>query len=246
MHDHFKGKSALEHLADARVRTAKETGACHGIEAPGHLMAGADAAKETALITTIVWLVLESFPATEGMRMLMLCLGFIGWLVWKIGRSALLAWGRLDKLHRVIAEEKKEIDTNREQEREELTEMYRARGFSGKLLDDVIDVLMADDNRLLEVMLDEELGLRLESFEHPLKQAFGCGVGVFGAAILLWIGLLLGHTIGLVIAGLVVIYAASWMSSKLERNARIPAIVWNMAIFVLGTGSTWFLTRILR
>ncbi len=32
---------------------------------------------------------------------------------------------------------------------------------------------MADDNRLLRVMLEEELGLTLEAYEHPLKQAFG-------------------------------------------------------------------------
>ena len=63
--------------------------------------------------------------------------------------------------------------------------------FSGKLLDEVIDVLMADDNRLLQVMLEEELGLSLETYEHPLKQAAGAFFGVIGAATLLGLGLFL-------------------------------------------------------
>ena len=59
--------------------------------------------------------------------------------------------------------------------------MYEQKGLSGDLLDQVIEVLMADDNRLLRVMLEEELGLTLESYEHPLKQAAGAGLGVLSA-----------------------------------------------------------------
>ncbi len=242
-HNHFKGKSALEHLKDARVRTAQETGDSHGVEAPGHLLAGSDAAKETALITTLVWLVLTLFEVAPHQRMLMLALGFLGWIIWKVGRSALLAWARLGKLHRVIGEEKREIETNREQEREELTEMYAARGFSGKQLEDVIDVLMADDNRLLQVMLEEELGLSLESYVHPLKQAFGCAIGVVGASILLWISLAIFGTYGLLCTGLFVVIIAAYITAKLDRNPPLPEIVWNLAVYALSSGATLFLTR---
>jgi len=242
-HDHFKGKSALEHLKDARVRTAQETGASHGVEAPGHLLSGSDAAKETALITTLVWLVLTFFEVPANHRMLMLALGLLGWIIWKVGRSALLAWARLGKLHRVISEEKREIEVNREQEREELTEMYEARGFSGKLLEDVIDVLMADDNRLLQVMLEEELGLSLESYVHPLKQAFGCFIGVVASSILLWISLALFSTLGLIIMGLLVVIVAAWITARLDRNAPLPEIIWNLAIYTISSGATLFLTR---
>lgn len=242
-HDHFQGKSPLEHLKDARVRTAQETGEAHGVEAPGHLLSGSDAAKETALITTLVWLVLTLFEVPAGHRMLMLALGFLGWTIWKVGRSALLAWARLGKLHRVISEEKREIEVNREQEREELTEMYEARGFKGKLLEDVIDVLMADDNRLLQVMLEEELGLSLESYVHPLKQAFGCAIGVIGASILLWISLALFSTTGLIIMGLTIVIVAAWITARLDRNAPLPEIIWNLAIYAISSGATLFLTR---
>ena len=58
-------------------------------------------------------------------------------------------------------EERFEIAHHRGQEKEELTELYALKGFKGELLDQVINVLMADDNRLLSVMLEEELGLEL-------------------------------------------------------------------------------------
>jgi hypothetical protein len=104
---------------------------------------------------------------------LMLSLFSFGWAVWKTGRSALLGWGRMERLHRLIEEERWEIQHHRAQERRELGEMYRAKGFDGKLLEEVLDVLMSDDNRLLKVMLEEELGLTLEAYEHPLRQAIG-------------------------------------------------------------------------
>ncbi len=92
-----------------------------------------------------------------------------------MGRSAWLGWSRLERLHRILAQEKWEIEHNREQEREELGVLYAAKGFEGKLLEDVLDVLMADGDRLLKVMVEEELGLTLESQVHPLKQGLGAG-----------------------------------------------------------------------
>ena len=78
---------------------------------------------------------------------------------------------------RLLEEEKWEIEHNRNQEKVELKVLYRAKGFEGKLLDDVVDVLMADDKRALHIMLKEELGMTLEAYEHPLKQSLGALLG---------------------------------------------------------------------
>ena len=94
----------------------------------------------------------------------------------------LLGWARLERLHRIVEEERYEIENHRQQEREELKELYRAKGFQGKLLDEVVDVLMADGERLLKVMVEEELGLSLQSQEHPLKQGAGSALGAFVAS----------------------------------------------------------------
>src|SRR3990167_5148375 len=167
MHQHFKKKNPLEHVIEARKKGRLASSETHGMELPGHVAAASDAAKETTLILLILWALLG---IEDHWFMVTL---IAGWLIWKVGRSAILGWARLERLHRVIEEERYEIEHHRPQEKEELRALYQAKGFSGKLLNEVVDVLMADDNRLLQVMLEEELGLHLESYEYSLKQSAG-------------------------------------------------------------------------
>jgi len=181
---HFEGKEPLEHVIEARKKGKMASAEVHGTELPGHISAFADAAKETAVILLILWVLLaDKIP-------LMMLVIVSGWLVWKVGRSAILGWSRLERLHRVIEEERWEIEHHRSTEKEELKALYEAKGFTGKLLDEAVEVLMADDNRLLQVMLEEELGLSLESYEHPLKQASGAFIGVVASALIFFLGLL--------------------------------------------------------
>src|SRR5262249_44443752 len=144
---------------------------------------GADAARETCLALALLWLF--------GLHWAALLIFSGAWLIWKTGRSAWLGWSRIERLHRIVAQEKWEIEHHRQQEREELGALYAAKGFEGKLLEDVLDVLMADNDRLLRVMVEEELGLSLHSQEHPLKQATGAFLGVLAGSILTLLGLLI-------------------------------------------------------
>ncbi|MBI2809614.1 MAG: VIT1/CCC1 transporter family protein, partial [Candidatus Melainabacteria bacterium] len=169
--EHFRGKTVPDHLKEARARGALASAEIHGTEMPGHFAAGADTAKETAFALLFLWVIFSHYLAPE-LTFLFLVLFCAGWTIWKTARSALLGWARMERMHRVIEEERWEIEHHRTQERQELTEMYHAKGLEGKLLEEVIEVLMSDDNRLLRVMLEEELGLTLEIYEHPLKQAF--------------------------------------------------------------------------
>lgn len=228
--DHFKGKEALEHVIEARLRGRAASAEIHGTEMPGHYSAAADAAKETAFVFLILWSLGVSFPFFAFV---------LGWLFWKGGRSAFLGWSRLERLHRLIEEERWEIEHHRAQEKEELRALYAAKGFSGKLLDEAVDVLMADDNRLLQVMLEEELGLNLESYEHPLKQATGAMVGALGASAFF---LLPPWTTPLSSALIIAISAG--LFAKLERNKPLPAIVWNLALAALAAGAAHLIAQI--
>ena len=138
---HFKGKQVLEHLKEARKKGAYVASEIHGTELPGHFSAGVDSSKETAVILLFLWILL--FPFNLPMLPL-LGLFSLGWLIWKTGRSALLGWARLERLHRVIEEERYEIEHHRDQERQELKELYSAKGFEGKLLDDAVEVMEED------------------------------------------------------------------------------------------------------
>lgn len=233
--DHFEGKSVLEHLKAARAKGAMAAAEIHGTEMPGHLAAGADAARDTAVSLLLLWILFPSQP-------LLYFLFAAGLFLWKAGRSALLGWARLERLHRVIEEERWEIEHEREQEREELAAMYQAKGLTGKLLDEVVTVMMADDNRLLHIMLEEEMGLALEVYEHPLKQSLGAGIGVIFASALFAGGYflfspLIGTALTVTIAALLV--------AKLERNRRIEAVIWNLSVVAFVVGSVYFLKRLL-
>jgi vacuolar iron transporter family protein len=235
---HFESKTPLKHVTEKQAEGIISSTEIHGAEMPGYLSAGADAARETAVFTLLLWTLLNPplFPA--------LAIACAGWIIWKTGRSAWLGWSRLERLHRLLQEEKWEIEHNRHQEKEELKVLYAAKGFEGKLLDEVVDVLMADDERALHVMLREELGLALEAYEHPLKQALGALTGAAGAALLCLLGWYLEPFWGIILAAFATVGVAAFFSAKWEHNRLIDAVVWNLGIAALAFGSVYFLRRV--
>ena len=242
---HFKGKEALEHVIDARIKGRAASAEVHGTELPGHYSAAADAAKETALILLVLWTLFSEigFPQEE---VHWISLAFIiGWLFWKVGRSAILGWSRLERLHRLIEEERWEIEHHRSQEKEELKALYAVKGFKGKLLDEAVEILMADDNRLLQVMREEELGLSLESYEHPLQQAAGALVGVVGASLIMSLGLFFLPWWGTLLCSAIVIALSAGTSAQLEKNQPLPSIIWNLAVAALAAGVAYFAAQII-
>ncbi|HAZ15148.1 MAG: hypothetical protein A2Y28_05440 [Chlamydiae bacterium GWC2_50_10] len=243
--NHFNGKRVSDHLKEARLRAAQASEEIHGTEMSGHLAAAADSAKNSSLSLFLLWIILKQAGLSFPQLFLLLALFSCGSVIWMVGRSANLGWARLERLHRLIEQERWEIEHHRQTEREELVEMYRSKGFTGKLLEEVVSVLMADDNRLLQVMVEEELGLNLEAYEHPLKQGFGAAVGALFATGFSLFGYLIHPPLGLpLMAGAVFIFAAS-LSAKAERNRLIQAIIWNVSVGIFAIGAAYFLSQIL-
>lgn len=242
---HFKGKDPLEHVVEAQAEGIVASTEIHGTEIPGHISAFADAARETALILLLFWVILTpiSFPMDQ--NLMLLAVFSVGWVIWKTCRSAWLAWSRLERLHRVVAEERWEIEHHRHQERSELKELYAAKGFEGKLLEDVLDVLMADGDRTLRIMVQEELGLSLETMEHPLKQGLGAALGVVVGTTGCFIGGFLYPAlgIGIGIGTMVVMGCSGALSAYYLKNKLIPAIIWNIAMGLLCFGAVHYLLQ---
>ncbi len=233
---HFQGKGATQHILEAREKGREATAETHGVELPGHYSAALDAAKETALLLLLLALL---FPIS----LLSFSLFLLAWLIGKTGRSAHLGWSRLERLHRLIEEERWEIEHHRAQEKDELKAIYTLKGFSGILLDEVVNVLMADDNRLLQVMLEEELGLSLETYEHPLKQAAGAALGVIVAS--LCVGGALAISLPAALAtGAMLISLSALGAARFEKNRSLSAIVWSLAVAALALGSLYFALQI--
>jgi hypothetical protein len=244
---HFKDKDAIGHVIEAQAAGITASSEIHGTEIPGSISAGADAARETVIAYLLLSLFISHINYSSKEMLLSLSAFGVAWLIWKTGRSGWLAWSRLERLHRIVAEERWEIEHHRQQEREELTALYAAKGFEGKLLADVIDVLMADGDRLLRVMIEEELGLSLEVHEHPLQQALGAASGVIIAAFFCILGILLFpqyySTLGLLVFGSLTIGASAAVSAKYEKNKMVPAIVWNLGLMCVSFGSFYFLSE---
>lgn len=229
--EHFQGKDAIGHVIEAQAQGLTASSEIHGTEIPGHISAAADAARETSLLLLLLSIILIPFHPEHLIAILVIF--SLSWAVWKIGRSALLGWSRLERLHRILAQEKWEIEHHRQQERDELRELYRVKGFEGQLLEDVLDVLMADDNRLLKVMVEEELGLTLSSHEHPLKQGLGALAGTLFAAVVFILTLVFLPPIVTLLSAFIVIGMAGFLSAKQSQNRLIPAIIWNIGIALL-------------
>ncbi len=73
---------------------------------------------------------------------------------------------RRDQYERVLKEELREIDTIPEIEREEIREIYAAKGFAGDALESVVHVITKDRAVWAETMMREEHGLSPEETDH--------------------------------------------------------------------------------
>lgn len=240
---HFDGKEAIKHVTENYAKGIIASSEIHGTEIPGAMSAGCDASRESIVILILLWASLVALNIEfSKIWMTLLCFSF-ALIFWKTGRSAFLGWSRLERLHRIAAQEKFEIEHNREQEKDELTALYRAKGFEGKLLNDVIDVLMSDGDLLLRVMLEEELGLSLEVHEHPLKQAFGAFFGAFLASTFGLTLLYFFPHFGLYIASFVIVSLSTYISTKCVKNDLIHAITWNLALLFASYGIIYFLLQ---
>lgn len=238
---HFKGKDAIGHVAEAQAKGIAAAAEIHGTEIPGHISAGTDAARETALLLSLFWIFLHYLSISFEQSILFFAIFGGGLLIWKAGRSAWLGWSRLERLHRVVAQEKWEIEHNRPQERDELTALYAAKGFEGKLLNDVIDVLMADGDRLLKVMVQEELGLSLESHEHPLEQSLGAAIGTCIAVIFCLACYYLFPPLGMIMGSALILAISAAVAAYHEGNKIVPAVVWSLGVGIVSFGFVYFL-----
>lgn len=85
------------------------------------------------------------------------------------------------------AREMAEIGMMPEAERQEVREIYAAKGFTGKLLDSVVDTITANRDTWLTTMMDEELHLQ------PVQSR-----DILRTAVVIGIATLIGHLIPLV------------------------------------------------
>ena len=135
------------------------------------------------LVTTLVFIMAVSELAPT--RLLLIVLGEVlaGGISMALGGylSARTARQVLDKR---IATEHYEIEFEPDEERAELMEIYRNKGFSGPLLDRVVRHLTANPDRWLGAMVHDELGVVEANHINPLREGIQIGISfVIGGLI---------------------------------------------------------------
>jgi predicted membrane protein (TIGR00267 family) len=83
--------------------------------------------------------------------------------------------------------EESEIDADPETEREEIREIYAAKGFEGKLLEDVVSTITSNRKAWVDTMMDEELHLQ------PVEKK-----SLWQSAVVVTVATLIGHLIPIV------------------------------------------------
>jgi len=105
----------------------------------------------------------------------------------RLGRAVRSSVSERDYYEAERARETAEIDTMPQAERQEIRDIYASKGFSGELLDGVVNTITANRDTWLTTMMDEELHLQPVQSRDILRTAVVIGVAT-----------LIGHLIPLV------------------------------------------------
>jgi vacuolar iron transporter family protein len=154
--------------------------------------------------------------AAGGSKTVLLATGFAAAITESISMGAVgytSAVSERDYYQAEQAREAEEIDATPEAERQEIRDIYAAKGFAGDLLERVVETITANRDRWLATMMDEELHLQ------PVQAP-----DILRSAVVITIATLIGHLIPLL--------PFAWMS---RTPALITAIVLS-ALVLFGVG----------
>jgi len=179
-----------EHISDARQRARRMLG---GEVHPGETDDVSQAlirARDGVLLVWMLWVVLTGFAIQDEAGAILVAAG-VGFALLQGLAAGLATRARVEYYESELQRERHEIQTTPEHEREEVRVLYASKGFRPPLLDQIVDTLCADDDRLLKVMLEEELGLFLHHVNHPVLVGLWSGGGALAGALALAVPVLL-------------------------------------------------------
>lgn len=143
-----------------------------------------------------------------------------------------------------IERERNEVYNMTENELVELREMYAAKGFKGKLLDEIVKTIGKDKEVLLKIMLQEELHLPEESFRSSVKAGLLTTVAfVVGALIPILPLLVLPKEYGFLLYSAAIsalgLFVAGVLRTKVTRRNWLKSGIEMLVIGLLASTATY-------
>ena len=210
---------------------------------------GLISARDTLILIWIAWVALQGFGGPPFTPWILLALSVALSLL--VGMST--ARSTMAQVQHYAAEldrERTEIREHPQHERDEVQALYEAKGFREPLLSQIVDTLTADDDRLLKVMMEEELGLSMHANNHPLV------VGVWNASSGLVAGLALAlplvwlppewAAVWVIAGGLALLAILSQLASWTTQRSGFEFFSVALVIAVVTGGVVYFLSEWLR
>ena len=145
--------------------------------------------------------------------------------------------------------EYREIEHMYDKEVEEIREIYVAKWFEGNLLEQVVQVIIADDDRWVDVMMKEELGL-----SKPDKSPWWVGVATLSSFIIIGFIPLLAYVLSYTaqladdkLFPLSVLLSAGafmfiwWMKGFITQSSKMKAIFETLVLGALAAGVAYYI-----
>jgi len=237
---------AADHVAEARQRARQVLAGESHIGAVDDWRRALVSARDALIFIWLAWVALHGFgdPPFTGWMLVALAVALALLLGISTARST---HAQVQYYAAELDRERHEIRTNFEHEQEEVRELYAAKGFRGPLLEQIVDTLSADDDRLLKVMMEEELGLSLYHVNHPLI----VGLWNFGGALLSGLALALPTALmpsnsahwWMPVGGCLLLGVVSWISARATGRSMIEFFAVGVVMAVVTGGVTYALSQ---
>lgn len=228
------------HLEQARRRARGLFAAEVAHDRPYELVHAATAGRDSVVVVLMFWAVMVGIHATEHSWAALGAVAVAAAVHTGIS-NAQAVYAQLKYWESELKRERDEIRSQPEFEREELRVLYQAKGFHGELLETVVNTIFNDEERLLKVMLEEELGIFFEQRNHPLLTGLFTGLASLASGLLVAMAAGSGNftaaavTTGIVLAILCLVRHGLAVRAGIESFARwsiLAGMVAAMAFFL--------------
>ncbi len=230
-HDHSpKPNEVADHVSDARRRARQVFGSEAHLGAVDDWRRTIVSARDALILIWMIWLALQGFGSPPWGSLLLVALAIALALLMGIstGRSTYL---QVQYYETELERERTEIRESFAHECEEVRVLYAAKGFREPLLGQIVDTLTADEDRLLKIMMEEELGLSIQHINHPLL------VGLWNFAAAAMAGLALALPVVWLSAGAARVWMPAGGAALMGVIAMIAArVTRRSAVEIFATG----------